>query len=252
MSGDHTYVVQVMERNRSKLHLKQHVDKSGSNSPQPINVLHFDLNRHKSEHAAANKLSAGNREQVNGLFARRRKLPWIGQVTMKFRLFVALLVLCMGSVAAAQTPGPRSSTTAGGQDNHHVAGRPAGDGTTVRLAWDPSPNKSVVGYRVHYGTESGKYTHQIHVDGRLNAVADVRHLKKGKAYFFAVTSVDADGHESRFSNEVTNNPAKPYPARKHTAREVAPKTRPPQPDSGDKIPPKFVRTSPEGKILPSR
>lgn len=33
----------------------------------------------------------------------------------------------------------------------------------VTLAWDPSPDGEVVGYRIHYGTAIGEYSETIEV-----------------------------------------------------------------------------------------
>jgi fibronectin type 3 domain-containing protein len=106
-------------------------------------------------------------------------------------------------------------------------GSPPGGAMTIRLAWEPSKDLSVMGYRIYYGTQSGKYTHTVRVTGRLTAEAVVENLEEGKTYFFAVTSYDAKGKESAYSAEVTNSPKK--------------------------IPPsKAVARNPEGKILPVR
>ena len=71
----------------------------------------------------------------------------------------------------------------------------------VALAWDPSPDSSVVGYRLHSGMKSGFYTE--HVDVGTPAFSAVTGLSKGGAYYFAVTAYNAEGIESDPSNEIS-------------------------------------------------
>lgn len=84
--------------------------------------------------------------------------------------------------------------------------------TEVELAWDPSPDASVVGYNVYYGGGgSGMYTNKVTVGNVTNAT--VRGLKEGTMYFFAATAFTADNLESEFSLELawlsyTNTPPK--------------------------------------------
>jgi hypothetical protein len=79
------------------------------------------------------------------------------------------------------------------------------EAASVRLAWDPSPGSEVMGYKVHYGTEPGKYTQTIRVEGRLAVKAVIDNLEEGKTYFFAVSSYDVKGRESPYSSEITND-----------------------------------------------
>ncbi len=123
----------------------------------------------------------------------------------------------------------------------------AAGGASVRLAWDPSTNHSVAGYKIHYGATSGNYTHTVRVKGRLTAQALIENLEEGKTYFFAITSYDAKGKESALSAEVTNGPAK-------DVKKLPPGGGPsPQQPSSDKMAPsKTVTRTPEGKMLPTR
>jgi hypothetical protein len=70
---------------------------------------------------------------------------------------------------------------------------------TVRLAWDASPSPDVVGYRLHFGTNAGSYGYVANV-GLVRTQAVV--LPHTGRWFFAATAVDANGMESRFSNQV--------------------------------------------------
>ncbi len=108
---------------------------------------------------------------------------------------------------------------------------------SLGLTWDTSRDPRVVGYKIHYGTESGKYTQTVKVKGRLNNKAVLEGLEEGKTYFFVVTSYDAAGKESAFSIEMSN------------VRQVEKAQAP----SEIKIPPsRKPAKTPEGKILPSR
>lgn len=70
---------------------------------------------------------------------------------------------------------------------------------SVTLAWDASPSPSVVGYRIHFGTNSGNYTFATNTSLVLTQAVVLPHPGR---WFFAATAVDAGGAESDFSNEV--------------------------------------------------
>ena len=130
----------------------------------------------------------------------------------------------------------------------------------ITLVWDPSANRSVVGYRIHYGIEPGKYTNSLRVKGRLTTKAVVKNLEKGKTYYFAITAYDAQDHESALSAEVTNRPGgRPRaPAAANRPRSNGsniPAGGPSVPASvseAGKIPPRSYPRTSEGKIAPSR
>lgn len=73
--------------------------------------------------------------------------------------------------------------------------------TTIRLAWDPSPDPNVVGYNLSYGTNPGKYSRSINA-GNATSVT-VPSLTPGTTYFFVVTAYNNAGLQSAPSNEVT-------------------------------------------------
>ncbi len=77
---------------------------------------------------------------------------------------------------------------------------PAAPAADVTLAWDASPDTTVVGYRVYYGSVSGNYTNFIQVGNVTTAT--VTNLRAGNRYYFAATANDSDDLESPFSNEV--------------------------------------------------
>ena len=71
---------------------------------------------------------------------------------------------------------------------------------SMTLAWNPSPNPKVVGYRVYYGGSSGNYTHNTDVGNMTsNTVSGLTSLV---AYYFIVTAYDASGLETVFSSEI--------------------------------------------------
>lgn len=72
---------------------------------------------------------------------------------------------------------------------------------SVLLAWNPSPDPSVVGYKIHFGTISHSYTELLDVGSATNATIVLP--SPGTTYYFAATAYDASGVESEFSNEIS-------------------------------------------------
>jgi len=121
----------------------------------------------------------------------------------------------------------------------------AGQSTSVKLAWNPSTDKSVAGYKIHYGIKPGKYIHTLKIKGRFASEAVIGGLKEGKTYFFAITSYDSKGKESAYSPETSTGPVEDLRKPKPEPAEKAPES--------EKIPAsKRVSRTPDGKILPSR
>ncbi|MEW6570533.1 MAG: fibronectin type III domain-containing protein [Nitrospirota bacterium] len=78
---------------------------------------------------------------------------------------------------------------------------------TVTLSWSPPTSNEngtrlsdLAGYKVYYGTTSGKYSRSIDV-GNVTSYT-VYNLADSATYFFAATAYDRSGNESEFSNEV--------------------------------------------------
>lgn len=69
---------------------------------------------------------------------------------------------------------------------------------SVSLAWDPSTDRTVVGYRIYYGVASSAATNAVDI-GNATSVS-IPGLIEGMTYFFAATAYDALEQESRFSN----------------------------------------------------
>jgi Fibronectin type III domain len=82
-----------------------------------------------------------------------------------------------------------------------IFGAPLPNPYTLTLAWNPNLSPEVVGYHLYYGTASGNYTSSI-VVGNV-ATATVLGLSVGVTYYFAITTVGADGQESDFSGEIS-------------------------------------------------
>ena len=114
-----------------------------------------------------NRLAAPSRKPI-------RKKP--GAVVLFTALLWGILSLLFGSLSQAQTL------------------------KSVTLAWDPSTDPTVVGYRLRYGTSSGSYTQSI--DAGSATTATVSNLTAGD-YFFVVTAYNNAGVESTPSTVVT-------------------------------------------------
>jgi hypothetical protein len=72
---------------------------------------------------------------------------------------------------------------------------------SVTLAWDPSPDSTVVGYSIYSGVASGTYTNKVDVGNATSGT--IFGLVERVTYFFAVCAYDANGLESDFSNELS-------------------------------------------------
>lgn len=75
---------------------------------------------------------------------------------------------------------------------------------SVTLAWDPSPEPALAGYRLYYGTARGIYSHFLEVGNIVSAT--VSNLIAGETYYFAATAYDTNGLESHFSSEISYTP----------------------------------------------
>lgn len=85
---------------------------------------------------------------------------------------------------------------------------------TVTLAWDASPEATVVGYRIYYRAGSsfaplsgtGAVEGASPVDIGLQLSATLSGLADAQTHYFAVTAYDAAGNESPYSNQVSSLP----------------------------------------------
>lgn len=78
---------------------------------------------------------------------------------------------------------------------------------SIILSWQPSPDASVTGYNIYYGTSSRHYTTEISVGNTTNAT--LSGLVGGVTYYIAATAYDSLGDESDFSNEILYNISTP-------------------------------------------
>src|SRR5882762_4373692 len=78
---------------------------------------------------------------------------------------------------------------------------------SITLAWDPSPDPSVVGYKVYWGIASRNYTNSLSAGSATTLT--VSNLVIGTPYFFAATAYDTNGIESDYSAEVSGSVALP-------------------------------------------
>jgi len=74
----------------------------------------------------------------------------------------------------------------------------------VSLAWDRSPDASVISYNMYYGVGSRQYTNKTSIGNVTNSTVFLP--ARGPMYFFAVTASNSAGLESDFSNEATYTP----------------------------------------------
>ena len=88
-----------------------------------------------------------------------------------------------------------------------AAGALSANAQSVVLAWDPSPEPDVAGYRVYYGTSPRTYT--TNVDAGRNTTHEVTGLDLTKEYYFAVRAYTDTGLLSPLSEEVTQPAAFP-------------------------------------------
>ena len=77
----------------------------------------------------------------------------------------------------------------------------SGEIGTIKLAWNPSTDPDVAGYKVYYGTAPRTYGPGIDV-GNVTTYA-LTGLIKGQKYYITITAYTKSNRESRFSNEVT-------------------------------------------------
>lgn len=73
---------------------------------------------------------------------------------------------------------------------------------SVPLAWNPSPDVNIAGYKIYYGGASRTYTNSVDVGNVTSTV--ITGLAEGTTYFFAATTYGADGVESDFSDEAVD------------------------------------------------
>ncbi len=104
---------------------------------------------------------------------------------------------------AAIAPEPQAPTQASaGAPATPAGGKPVTSAGTasVRLAWDKAPDENVTGYRILFGTQSGLYSGSMSVGNQTKAT--LTGLERGTKYYVVTIAVDAQGNQSRPSNEI--------------------------------------------------
>ena len=81
-----------------------------------------------------------------------------------------------------------------------------GSTVSVKLAWDPSPNPAVTGYKIYYSKTNWEQATVIDVGNRTEYT--VTGLEPGVTYRFAATAYSSAGEESSLSKEVIYPPPK--------------------------------------------
>lgn len=72
--------------------------------------------------------------------------------------------------------------------------------TSIQLAWDKAPDEKVTGYKILFGTQSGNYSSSMSVGNQTTAT--LTGLERGTKYYIVTVAVDAQGNQSRPSNEI--------------------------------------------------
>ncbi|MFH1943768.1 MAG: fibronectin type III domain-containing protein, partial [bacterium] len=69
------------------------------------------------------------------------------------------------------------------------------------ISWQSNTESDLAGYKIYYGTSSGKYSVILNV-GKV-VKYEINDLTSNMVYYFAVTAYDQSGNESGFSSEVS-------------------------------------------------
>ena len=106
-----------------------------------------------------------------------------------------LLALILVLPLAACSGGDGGSASGSGVANlSWVAPSEREDGTALVLS-------EIVGFRIYYGTVPGDYQNHLDVNDSSAVQAQVAGVPSG-TYYVVVTTVDANGRESSYSNEL--------------------------------------------------
>jgi len=81
----------------------------------------------------------------------------------------------------------------------------AARGDVVTMAWDPNPEDDIAGYRLHFGSESGRYPKSFDCGDVTRFSVEIDFdltLRIGVDRYIVVTAYNTAGLESFLSNEV--------------------------------------------------
>ena len=98
------------------------------------------------------------------------------------------------SSSSSNTSSPSGTTATGAISLSWTAPVARADGTPLSLS-------EIAGYRVHYGTSSGKYTSHVNITNGSLQSATVNGIPVG-TYYVAMSTYDASGLESSYSPPV--------------------------------------------------
>lgn len=95
----------------------------------------------------------------------------------------------------------------GGSDAGNSSSTGGDSSGTINLAWDSSPDPTVLGYKIYYGKASNVYDHTVDAGAATPLQNNGRSfqlsgLTPGQVYYISLTSYNSNG-ESGFSNEVS-------------------------------------------------
>lgn len=86
----------------------------------------------------------------------------------------------------------------GGTNESHATGSATVSWSAPTASTDGSALKTLVGYRIYYGTDPDRLEHRIEIPDRTVTTRTVSGLTPG-TWYFAVTAVGGDGLESALS-----------------------------------------------------
>jgi len=98
---------------------------------------------------------------------------------------------------------------------------PAQDGK-LNLSWTPGTDTNLSEYKIHYGTESERYTNVVNT-GSTTTTYHLSGLTNDIAYYIAVSADDKAGNESGKSNELSGTPTFGIPV--STILKITPATQ---------------------------
>jgi len=85
-----------------------------------------------------------------------------------------------------------------------AAAPPPATAQSATLTWQANTDADLAGYRIYYGTTSGRYLQARGQGIPTRATSHtVSELQSGARYYFALTAVDQYGNESGYTQEVS-------------------------------------------------
>jgi len=69
----------------------------------------------------------------------------------------------------------------------------------------PIAMSEIAGYRIYYGTETGNYSQSIEVNDAYTDAITLDEINMAGTYYIVITTVDTDGRESTYSEEIVLN-----------------------------------------------